>query len=116
MMCLKREPLEALDCLIFLNAAKQEQHKTPHGQDHSIFVSFAPKDNPKIAIAVIIENGYWGSRWAAPIASLMTEKYLTDTITRPAIEQRMVDGALHEEYRLQHLSIYGEDSTYQANF
>ena len=90
--------------------------QNPHGQDHSIFVSFAPKDHPKIAIAVIIENGYWGSRWAAPIASLMTEKYLTDTITRPAIEQRMVDGALHEEYRLQHLSIYGEDSTYQANF
>ena len=77
----------------------------------SVFVVY-----PKIAIAVIIENGYWGSRWAAPIASLMTEKYLTDTITRPAIEQRMVDGALHEEYRLQHLSIYGEDSTYQANF
>ena len=90
--------------------------QNPHGQDHSIFVSFAPKDHPKIAIAVIIENGYWGSRWAAPIASLMTEKYLTDTITRPAIEQRMIDGALHEEYRLQHLSIYGEDSTYQANF
>ena len=90
--------------------------QNPHGQDHSVFVSFAPKDHPKIAIAVIIENGYWGSRWAAPIASLMTEKYLTDTITRPAIEQRMVDGALHEEYRLQHLSIYGEDSTYQANF
>ena len=90
--------------------------QNPHGQDHSIFVSFAPKDDPKIVLAVIIENGYWGSRWAAPIASLMTEKYLTDTITRPALQQRMVDGDLHEEYRLQHLAIYGEDSTYQANF
>lgn len=90
--------------------------QNPHGQDHSIFVSFAPKENPKIAIAVIIENGYWGSRWAAPIASLMTEKYLTDTITRPAMESRMIEGNLHEEYRLQHLAIYGEDSTYKANF
>jgi len=90
--------------------------ENPHGQDHSIFVSFAPKENPKIAIAVVIENGYWGSRWAAPIASLMTEYYLTDTITRPNMEQRMIEGDLHEEYRLQHLAIYGEDSTYQANF
>ena len=90
--------------------------ENPHGQDHSIFVSFAPKDDPKIAIAVVIENGYWGSRWAAPIASLMTEYYLTDTITRPKMEERMIQGDLHEEYRMQHLAIYGEDSTYQANF
>ena len=66
--------------------------QNPHGQDHSIFVSFAPKDDPKIAIAVIIENGYWGSRWAAPISSLMTELYLTDTITRKTVEQRMLNG------------------------
>lgn len=90
--------------------------QNPHGQDHSIFVSFAPKEDPKIAIAVIIENGYWGSRWAAPIASLMTESYLTDTITRPALEQRMVKGQLHDEYRAQHMAIYGEDTTYKANF
>lgn len=90
--------------------------QNPHGQDHSIFVSFAPKDDPKIAIAVIIENGYWGSRWAAPISSLMTELYLTDTITRHAIERRMIEGNLHEEYKEQHLAIYGEDSTYIANF
>jgi penicillin-binding protein 2 len=90
--------------------------QNPHGQDHSIFVSFAPKDQPKIALAVIIENGYWGSRWAAPIASLMTEMYLTDTITRHALEERMFEGDLHEEYRQQHVVIYGEDSTYQANF
>ena len=90
--------------------------QNPHGQDHSIFVSFAPKDDPKIAIAVIIENGYWGSRWAAPISSLMTELYLSDTITRARLEQRMLEGELHEEYRKQHLAIYGEDSTYEANF
>lgn len=90
--------------------------QNPHGQDHSIFVSFAPKKNPEIAIAVIIENGYWGSRWAAPISSLMTEFYLTDTITRKNVEERMLNGHLHDEYRAQHLRVYGEDSTYLANF
>lgn len=90
--------------------------QNPHGQDHSIFVSFAPKDDPQIALAVIIENGYWGSRWAAPIASLMTEQYLTDTITRLKLENQMLEGNLHEEYRTQHKAIYGEDSTYIPNF
>ncbi|MEC8457924.1 MAG: penicillin-binding protein 2 [Bacteroidota bacterium] len=90
--------------------------QNPHGQDHSIFVSFAPKKNPEIAIAVVIENGYWGSRWAAPISSLMTELYLTDTITRKNVEERMLNGHLHDEYRAQHQRVYGEDSTYLANF
>ena len=43
-------------------------------KDHSVFIAFAPKDDPKIAIAVFVENGYWGSRWAGPIATLMIEK------------------------------------------
>ena len=46
------------------------------GQDHSVFIAFAPMDNPKIAIAVFVENGYWGKRWAGPITSLMIEKYV----------------------------------------
>ena len=54
--------------------------------DHSIFVAFAPKENPEIAIAVIIENGYWGSRWAGRIAGLMIEKYLKGEITRTDME------------------------------
>ncbi len=66
--------------------------------DHSIFVAFAPKENPKIAIAVFIENGYWGARWAAPIASLMIENYLTDGVKRKWLENRMVEGSLQEEY------------------
>jgi len=49
--------------------------------DHSIFVAFAPRDNPKIAIAVFVENGYWGARWAGPITSLMIEKYLKGEIS-----------------------------------
>ena len=66
--------------------------------DHSIFVAFAPKDNPKIAIAVFIENGYWGGRWAAPIASLMIEKYLTGEIKRNWLENKMLKGSLMAEY------------------
>ncbi len=65
--------------------------ENPHGEDHSNFVAFAPKDNPKIAIAVVVENGGFGSTWAAPIASLMIEKYLTDTITRPHFETKMIE-------------------------
>lgn len=66
--------------------------------DHSIFVAFAPKENPKIAIAVFIENGYWGGRWAAPIASLMIEKYLKGTVERRWLEKRMLEGSLLAEY------------------
>ncbi|MES2487182.1 MAG: penicillin-binding protein 2 [Bacteroidota bacterium] len=66
--------------------------------DHSIFVAFAPKDNPKIAIAVFIENGYWGARWAGPIASLMIEKYLKGTISRKDLEVRMLNNGLKTTY------------------
>jgi penicillin-binding protein 2 len=66
--------------------------------DHSIFVAFAPRDNPKIAIAVFVENGYWGARWAGPIASLMIEKYLRGTITRTDLETKMLTQGLQAEY------------------
>ncbi len=66
--------------------------------DHSIFVAFAPKENPLIALAVFVENGYWGSRWAAPIASLMIEKYLTGTVERTWLEEKMLTGSLESEY------------------
>jgi penicillin-binding protein 2 len=67
-------------------------------QDHSIFVAFAPKDNPKIAIAVFVENGYWGARWAGPITTLMIEKYLNKKITRIDFEKRMLNGSLKAQY------------------
>lgn len=67
-------------------------------QDHSIFVAFAPKDNPKIAIAVFVENGYWGSRWAGPITTLMIEKYINKKISRKDLEKRMLEGSLQSEY------------------
>jgi penicillin-binding protein 2 len=66
------------------------------GSDHSVFTAFAPKDNPKIAIFVYVENGVWGSRYAAPMAGLMVEKYLNDTISvkKKLIEQRMMEANL----------------------
>ena len=72
--------------------------KTYQLKDHSIFVAFAPQENPKIAIAVFIENGYWGSRWAGPIATLMVEKYVNGKITRKDLEDRMLNGSLLSEY------------------
>ncbi|MEN8929111.1 MAG: penicillin-binding transpeptidase domain-containing protein [Flavobacteriales bacterium] len=64
------------------------------GKDHSVFIAFAPKYNPKIAIAVYIENGGYGGTWAAPIASLMTEKYLTDSVSNTRKQQRILDANL----------------------
>lgn len=58
--------------------------QNPHGKDHSVFVAFAPRENPKIAIAVVVENAGFGSTWAAPMASILIEKYLKDTVSRPA--------------------------------
>jgi penicillin-binding protein 2 len=65
--------------------------QNPHGKDHSIFSGFAPKENPKIAIAVFVENAGFGATYAAPIASLMVEKYLHDTIAtkRIPLQERM---------------------------
>lgn len=69
--------------------------ENPHGEDHSLYIAFAPVDNPKIAIAVIIENAGFGSKWALPIASLMIEKYLTGKITRPELEESMLNDKLY---------------------
>ncbi len=69
--------------------------QNPHGKDHSIFFAFAPKHNPRIAIAVVVENSGFGATWAAPIASLMMEQYLTGKHdTRKALLERMLNGNL----------------------
>lgn len=67
--------------------------QNPHGEDHSVFYAFAPKDNPKIAIAVYVENGGWGGTYAAPIASLMIEKYVHGDIalSRKWVETRILN-------------------------
>jgi penicillin-binding protein 2 len=56
-------------------------------KDHSLFVCFAPKENPQIAVAVIIENGGYGATWAGPIAFLMLEKYLKDTLRADRVKE-----------------------------
>ena len=61
--------------------AKTGTAQNPHGKNHSLFVCFAPKDNPKIAVAVIVENAGYGSTWAGPLGGLLMEQYLNDTLT-----------------------------------
>ncbi len=79
------------------NFAKINGEKT-RLEDHSIFVAFAPKDNPKIAIAILVENGGFGSVIAGPIASLMIEKYLRGKITRTDLEKRTLERSLQGQY------------------
>ncbi len=70
--------------------------QNPRGDDNSVFICFAPKDNPKIAVAAYVENGGFGATWAAPIASLLVEKYLDGDISdaRKPLEQRVLNGDL----------------------
>jgi len=67
--------------------------QNPHGKDNSVFICFAPKDDPKIAIAVYVENAGFGATWACPIASLMVEQYLKGSVSpnREHIEKRMIE-------------------------
>jgi penicillin-binding protein 2 len=78
--------------------------QNPHGKDHSVFVAFAPRDEPKIAIAVTVENAGWGGTVAAPIASLLVEKYLTDSISRPELLERMKSWVTSPEVRIPRAS------------
>ena len=75
--------------------------ENPHGEDHSVFIAFAPKEDPKIAIAVFVENGGYGSRYGAPISSLMIEQYLNGEISpaRKYLEDRMVQADLNKRFR-----------------
>ena len=70
--------------------------QNPHGKAHSVYVAFAPKDDPKIAIVVYVENGVWGARYAAPISGLMIEKYLKGSISesKKHLEKRMIEADL----------------------
>lgn len=70
--------------------------QNPHGKDHSAFMGFAPYNDPKIAVAVYVENGGWGATYGVPIGSLVMEKYLTDTIhpTRKGMETQMLNSSI----------------------
>jgi penicillin-binding protein 2 len=67
--------------------------QNPHGENHSAFIAFAPIDNPKIAVSVLVENAGGGAAWAAPITSLMIEKYINRKIERAAFEKRILDAS-----------------------
>ena len=77
--------------------------QNPHGSDHSVFICFAPKDNPKIAVAAYVENGGFGATYAAPIASLLTEMYLNKEISeeRKYLEERMKQSTLMDRVRVR---------------
>lgn len=68
--------------------------QNPHGRDHSVFIAFAPRDNPKIAVAAYLENAGFGASWAAPIASLLIEQYLTNNISRGYLEDYILQANL----------------------
>ena len=82
--------LEGLDV-----CGKTGTAQNPHGQDHSTFLSFAPKDNPRIAISVYVENGGFGAATALPIASLLEEFYLTDTVKRQWLVDMVKDKTIY---------------------
>ena len=79
-------------------------------KDHSIFVAFAPKDNPKIAIAILVENGGFGATIAGPIASLMIERYLRKKITRIDLETRVLNNKIKKRFISNEKSEYKEKS------
>jgi penicillin-binding protein 2 len=75
--------------------------ENPHGKDHSVFIAFAPKDDPKIAITVYVENSGFGGTWAAPISSLLIEKHLTGSISDTAKQNRILRAnliSIEDEY------------------
>lgn len=81
--------IDSVEC-----CGKTGTSQNPHGKNHSVFIAFAPRDNPKIAIACVVENSGYGATWAAPIASLVMEKYLKRKIKQTATEERMMNAYL----------------------
>ncbi|MGO3653679.1 MAG: penicillin-binding protein 2 [Sphingobacterium sp.] len=86
--------------------------QNPHGENHAVFFAFAPREDPKIAIAVFVENAGYGGVWAAPIASMMVESYLKDTISLPQyIQDRIYNGNLLPEPKEEPEEVNQNDST-----
>lgn len=86
---------------VFSQEGKTGTAQNPHGKDHSIFVLIAPADKPKIAVAVVVENGGFGATYAGPIASLIAEKYLTGSIQRTSMEESIEKANFSGEYARQ---------------
>lgn len=76
--------------------------QNPHGENHAVFFAFAPRENPKIAIAVFVENAGYGGTWAGPIVNMLVEKYLKDTISLPQyIQDRIYDANFLPEPKVE---------------
>ena len=73
--------------------------QNPHGKDHSVFICFAPRDNPKIAVVAYLENAGFGATWAAPIATLLIEKYLKGVVERKELENHIINSNLLQSIR-----------------
>ena len=93
--------------------------QNPHGEDHSVFISFAPKYNPKIAVAAVIENAGQGAHWAAPICFLVTEYYLSEA--KPSegtrwIEDIIIKGVYHPKVikRVDEITIVQEENATES--
>lgn len=80
-------------------AGKTGTAQNSHGRDHAIFIGFAPVEDPKIAVAVVVENAGFGATWAAPVASMMMEQYLTGTMKRKDLKQRIAGTVLNESVK-----------------
>ena len=81
-------------------AGKTGTAENPHGKDHAVFIGYAPLENPQIAIAVVVENAGFGATWAAPIASLMIEQYLTGEIKRKDLKNRIANAVINESVKI----------------
>ena len=87
-------PIEGIE-----TAGKTGTAQNPHGKDHAIFIGFAPVEDPKIAVAVIVENAGFGATWACPVASLMMEQYLTGEVKRKALKDKIASAILNESVK-----------------
>ncbi len=81
------------------SAGKTGTAQNPHGKDHAIFIGFAPVENPQIAVAVVVENAGFGATWAAPVASLLMEQYLTGTVHRNGLKKKISESVLNESVK-----------------
>jgi len=80
-------------------AGKTGTVQNPHGKDHAIFIGFAPVENPRIAVSVVVENAGFGATWACPIASLLMEQYLTGEVKRKYIQKDISNKILNESVK-----------------
>lgn len=87
----------------FTQLAKTGTAQVPQGKDNSIFVLIAPADKPKIVVAAVMEHAGFGATWAGPAATLIAEKYLTGTIKREHLYNKMIKSSFMPEYKRQYI-------------